>query len=142
MNSNIVVKSGIITSNEEWKGNVLISDDLLIPSGVRILIKPNTKVVFLQKSKNKLFNKYLKINYLIEKYNLNREQYRDKISIVVYGTIICEGRKQNLINIIDEAEFEHSIYTGPGNSGSPICFSASNTCLPCASRASLFRQTF
>ena len=54
MNSNIVVKSGIITSNEEWKGNVLISDDLLIPSGVRILIKPNTKVVFLQKSKNKL----------------------------------------------------------------------------------------
>ena len=43
MNSNIVVKSGIITSNEEWKGNVLISDDLLIPSGVRILIKPNTK---------------------------------------------------------------------------------------------------
>ena len=31
-----------------------------------------------------------------------------------------------IINIIDEAEFEHSIYTGPGNSGSPICFSASN----------------
>ena len=26
-----------------------------------------------------------------------------------------------IIDIIDEMEFEHSLYTGPGNSGSPIC---------------------
>ncbi len=96
---NIIVKSGIITNNEEWKGNIIVTDDIIIPQNVSVVVHPNTRIKFKKKSQNKLFNKNYKINYLIKKFNLPKEQYIDKISIIVYGKFIVNGKKDEKVDI-------------------------------------------
>lgn len=94
-----VLKSGTIYKDEEWSGNIVITDDIVIPKKVQILVKPDTKIKFLKKSKNILFNKKIKLNYLIKKFNLSQEQYKNKISISVYGSFIVEGTKEQPVTI-------------------------------------------
>ena len=96
---NINIKSGIILDDENWTGNILISDDIIIPKGVSVVVTPNTSIKFQKKSKNRLFNKNYKLNYLFKNFNLCAEQYINRISIIVYGSFIVIGNKNENINI-------------------------------------------
>ena len=96
---NINIKSGIILKDETWQGNILISDDIIIPKGVSVVVEPNTNIIFKKQSRNKLFNKKYKLNYLLNKFNLSKESYTDKISISVYGSFFAIGNKKENINI-------------------------------------------
>ena len=96
---NIIIKSGIIKNNEEWKGNIVVADDIVIPRGVSVVVHPNTRIKFKKKSQNKLFKKNYKLNYLIKKFNLHKDQYVDKIAIVVYGSLIINGKKEDIVDI-------------------------------------------
>ena len=84
---NINIKSGIILENEVWTGNILVADDVIIPKGVNVVVKPNTNIKFQKKSKNKLFNKNYKLDYLFEKFNLYSKTYADKISIITMSCL-------------------------------------------------------
>ena len=92
-------KSGIILQDEYWNGNILITDDVLIPKNVKVIVAPNTNIKFLNQSKNKLFNKKYKLNYLIKNFNLPSNKYDDKISIIVQGSFIFDGLPEEFINV-------------------------------------------
>ena len=109
-----VLKSGIIYKDEEWSGNIIITDDVVIPKNVKILIKPDTKIKFLKKSQNILFNKKIKLNYLIKKFNLPKEQYENKISINIYGSFLSIGTKEQPIFIGNDG-WDGVIYATKGS---------------------------
>ena len=109
---NVILKSGTISNDEIWNGNIVIEDDIIISKGVTVTVTSNTTIKFKKKSKSKLFDRKYKLNYLIKKFNLCRETYVNKIAVIVYGTLIINGDKDGIINIGNDG-WNGIIYAAP-----------------------------
>jgi len=67
----------VLTSNTEWSGSVKISEDILVPKGIVLVIKPGTVITFASSESTKTDPEY--ISHLTE--------------LTVRGTLRAEGSK-------------------------------------------------
>lgn len=43
---NIQLKSGTLTKNEIWSGNILLNDNVIVPKLTKLTIQPHTQIIF------------------------------------------------------------------------------------------------
>ncbi|MBT3408749.1 right-handed parallel beta-helix repeat-containing protein [Candidatus Woesearchaeota archaeon] len=77
---------GKIYQNQTWSGNIIVTEDLIIPKSINVYIKPGTNVQFHS-------YKGYKNNSL-------------KKSIIVYGTLIADGNQSDMIKFTSNSEIQ------------------------------------
>ncbi|MFH1287452.1 MAG: right-handed parallel beta-helix repeat-containing protein [bacterium] len=90
----LFIFSGIITENTIWDGIVEVENDVLVPAGVTLTIRPGTKIIIKEKDSSK--NEPL----FFSPYN----------EILIRGEILAEGKKDNPIIFSGEGKSMDGIF--------------------------------
>ncbi|GAB1401826.1 hypothetical protein MASR1M68_07370 [Elusimicrobiota bacterium] len=99
LNKKIILKSGLIEKNEKWSGNILIDASVTILNGVKVVVAPGTVIKFTNKDVSVNGKQDHKLDFLFNKFNIEKEQYQKRPSINVYGSFFVAGQKDNIIRI-------------------------------------------
>ena len=97
--NHVTSKSGVISKDEKWFGDILIEDNVVIAHGVSVTVLPGAKIKFAVKKSYPENKEYFeKFKNIFKKFNINTDLYTDKISIIVYGSFFISGGKDSPIS--------------------------------------------
>ena len=91
-----IIKSGIITKDEVWQGNIRVVGDVVIEENVTVKVSPATRITFAEKSGYNCEEKFFTIRFINRECDVNCEE---KCFILVKGKLICNGEKRKKIYI-------------------------------------------
>ncbi len=97
ISEDVVLKSGIISKDEEWFGNIVIKNNLIIPKGVDVFVLPGTIIKFISDGNKveSLIEK--KLSIICDSFSVDRNKYICRSSIVVYGNLYISGTENNRV---------------------------------------------
>ena len=73
---------GVIKTDTEWHGEVVVQGDVLVPEGVTLTVAPGTKVIFIPSDSTKIEPMFLSM----------------QTELLVRGTLLARGVKDNRIS--------------------------------------------
>ncbi|MFA7074979.1 MAG: NosD domain-containing protein, partial [Endomicrobiaceae bacterium] len=111
--NHVTSKSGIISKDEKWCGDIFVEDDVVIASGVSVTVLPGAKIKFAVKKSDSDNKKHFgRFNTIFKEININTDSYTEKVSIIVYGSFFARGEKDSRI-IIGNNHWDGSILVMP-----------------------------
>ncbi|MDD4166736.1 MAG: hypothetical protein PHN29_06905, partial [Endomicrobiaceae bacterium] len=109
-----VLKSGLISKDEKWSGNILVDGNITILKGITVKVEPGTIINFANKNSEAENEENQKVNFLFDEFDIEKERYSRKISINVYGSFFIFGEKNNRIKI-GNCNWNGYIYAAKGS---------------------------